>query len=280
MFFISRPTFFFNLKEMDFEEHPLHLHNYFEIIHLLQGEIIMQFASKHYDLHAGEFLFVPPHIPHAYRSASDKTNPHMRIISCSVDIFPLLKKNLLEKIPLSPVIHKEKIHPDLLYAEQRLTELDSSQDNIGLISALVSLALCRIFPVIELSTLKDVHEGDLTSRLISYIANHYQEDLSLDRLAREFGVSKYKLSRTFSSELGTNFSSCVNSLRISYAEYLLLSTNFSITQIAYDCGFNNQQTFNRVFREQDNCTPKEYRYQHANVEAHPAMSLSFPHSNI
>ena len=54
--------------------------------------------------------------------------------------------------------------------------------------------------------LRDRFESDnIINQIVSYIANNFKEDISLDIMAKEFGVSKYVLSRVFSSTLYTNF---------------------------------------------------------------------------
>ena len=277
MFYINRPTVFFNVKEMSLEAHPLHLHNYFEIIHLSEGEVIFHFGTARYKVKAGEYIYIPANLPHAY-SAEDPAEPvRMRILSCCTDILPMHRKNLLEYLPQAPVIPKELAHPDLLYAEQRLAEMEQGRDSdVVLFAAYISVMLCRMFPVMQLTKTKNAE--DLTSGVVTYLANHYLEPLTLDSLAKEFGVSKYKISRTFTNVLGTNLTSSINSLRISHAGYLLLSTEQSITAIALDCGFSNQQTFNRVFKEHNGCTPKEYRQEHSVIREYPELSLSFPNS--
>ena len=286
MFFINRPTMFFNMKELDLEEHPLHLHNYFEIIHLLEGTCLFQYGTRQVRVHSGDILFVPPHIPHAYQTINeDRTTdsscgpagkkPYMRITSSCVDILPMHKKNLLEKIPLSPVLSGDRIHPDILYAEKRLMEMDPHQDNTALISALISLSLCRIFPQVQLTRLEKVSEDNLTSSIIAYIASHCVEEMTLEVVGKEFGLSRYKVSRIFSNVLNTNFNGYVNSLRINHAQFLLMNTDQSVISIAMDCGFNNQQTFNRVFRDLNGCTPGEYRKKTMRHPTFPELEISF-----
>lgn len=307
MYYISRPSLYFNVKEIQLTKHPLHLHDYFEIIHLLQGKVTFQLGTNLYTLNTGEYFYIPPYVPHSYKQSDDSetdaamvsletadandahtlnetelspTAPLMRIISCCVDIFPLLQKNLLEKFPLDPVLPIEQIHPDIPYAEQRLTELTSGQNNPALISALISLILCRYLPLARLTSLNRVPMEDLTSGIIAYIATHYSDPLSLDSLAHEFGISRFKVSRIFSKVLGTNFNAYLNSLRINHASYLLTSSDLSITHIALECGFNNQQTFNRVFRKSNGCTPKEYRASYNTDDTYPELNISFPNSTL
>jgi AraC-like DNA-binding protein len=78
-------------------------------------------------------------------------------------------------------------------------------------------------------------------------------------MSRDLGVSRSHLSHTFSQRLGTNFRSYVNALRIDQACEMLKGTEDSVTHIAYECGFESQRTFNRVFMEQCGLSPSEYR---------------------
>lgn len=266
MYYINRASLYFNIRDMDLKEHSVHLHSYFEIIHLLKGRISMQLCSTRHTVNAGDLIYIPANFPHGYRTIDQNDEMIMRIISCCTDIFPLLQKALLKEYPLEPVVTKENIHPDVFYVEKRLSELDLHNNNIPLISSLISLDLCRIFPKLKMTPGKNVFSESLTSEIVAYISNNYSSDLSLDTLSREFGVSKYKISRIFSAELGMNFNEFINSLRINHACYLLLSSHHSVTHIGIDSGFNNQQTFNRVFKKQNNCTPKQYRKLYMNSQ--------------
>ena len=55
------------------------------------------------------------------------------------------------------------------------------------------------------------------------------------------------------------FRAYLNALRMEEAKRLLKTTDEPITQIAYSCGYNSQTTFNRVFRERFDKTPREMR---------------------
>lgn len=84
-------------------------------------------------------------------------------------------------------------------------------------------------------------------------------DLTLVRLAREFGTNRAELSRLINQNANDNFNNYINRYRISHAKRLLGDTNDSIINIAFDSGFSSKATFNRVFRAIENCTPTDYR---------------------
>ena len=83
--------------------------------------------------------------------------------------------------------------------------------------------------------------------------------MTLHTLSEALSVSPSHLSHTFSRRLHTNLRAYVNALRADQACTLLRSTGFSVTRIAYECGFETQRTFNRAFREQCGLSPSEYR---------------------
>ena len=90
-------------------------------------------------------------------------------------------------------------------------------------------------------------------------ANMGNENFSLDSLALEMGVSKMQLYRKLKdikNETPTDF---IRKLRLKQAEHLLKTTNETVLEIMYQCGFNNKAYFYRLFLKEYNMTPKEYR---------------------
>lgn len=89
--------------------------------------------------------------------------------------------------------------------------------------------------------------------------NHLSDDLSLDAVADALFLDKYYISKLFPAKLGVGYVEFIRSQRIIKACELLVSTDHPITDISYDCGFRNQSTFNRVFRQMTGMSPREYR---------------------
>lgn len=95
--------------------------------------------------------------------------------------------------------------------------------------------------------------------LLDYIDAHYMEDLNLNEIAASIGFSKYHFARLFKQYTGFTFCDYLNYRRLKMAEELLSKPDFSITEIALQSGFSSISTFNRLFKEQKKCTPREYR---------------------
>ena len=89
-------------------------------------------------------------------------------------------------------------------------------------------------------------------------AFYLEPKLNINYLAHKIGSNRTYLGQYFHYK-GTNFYSYINSLRINHACQLMEEGNLIISEIAYDCGFNNLRTFRRVFYEQKGCSPSEWR---------------------
>jgi AraC-like DNA-binding protein len=75
-------------------------------------------------------------------------------------------------------------------------------------------------------------------------------------------LSESAFSKKFKAETGTNFSEYLIMLRISKAEKLLVSSNFSVTKISGMCGFQSSSYFTLMFKKYKGITPKKYRMKY------------------
>ena len=99
----------------------------------------------------------------------------------------------------------------------------------------------------------------LFTRVITYMHNHFLEDLTINSLCKHCHCSESYLNHTLKKRLGLSFSVYINKLRIEYAKTLLLDTNNSMLSIALSSGFKDPNYFARVFRQLIDITPSEFR---------------------
>ena len=132
-------------------------------------------------------------------------------------------------------------------------KLDKKEQNPNLVveQAYVQILLARSIPAFNLQEKSSVESNDIIYQTVSYIAKHFKEEMSLEKMARDMGVSKFTLSRVFSGTFHRNFNQYLNEQRLNYVCVHLECTDKSITDISMDAGFESQRTFNRVFREQN-----------------------------
>ena len=97
------------------------------------------------------------------------------------------------------------------------------------------------------------------NEILSYINEHYTEDIYLEGLAGQFDISPSYLSKLIKEHCGMTFVSYLASLRVEQAKKLLLETKLSITDIYMQCGFNNRTTFIRTFKKATGLSPSDFR---------------------
>lgn len=114
-----------------------------------------------------------------------------------------------------------------------------------------------------------IHSDSRRVQLIqNYIGAHFQEEIRLEQLAKMVDMNITAFSRFFKQRTGKSLSDYIVSIRLGHVARLLIDTNQSISEISYSCGFNNLSNFNRLFKKNKNCTPKEFRAAYKNKNLH------------
>lgn len=117
--------------------------------------------------------------------------------------------------------------------------------------------------------------------LINHINSHYMDEITLEWAADYAGFSKYHFSRLFKDYTDVTFSDYLMHRRMQAARILLTDTSNTVTEIAFQTGFNNLTSFTRSFRNATGMTPSEFRQiqqankaLHAVAEAESSSSVS------
>lgn len=97
------------------------------------------------------------------------------------------------------------------------------------------------------------------SKAVSYLRQNYHEDISIQELARHAGLSPRQLERKFRSAFGVTPQQFLIKTRLLAACRTLRETNRSLTEIALDCGFNDQSALTHHFRKNIGMTPGQFR---------------------
>lgn len=104
--------------------------------------------------------------------------------------------------------------------------------------------------------------GDLISKVKLYISQQYNNDqLSLQDISRQIGVSPSHMSKVFSQESGQTMTEYLTETRIRKAMELLKTTRLKTFEIAFEVGYNDQHYFSNLFKKVTGMTPMEYRRQ-------------------
>ncbi|RTE10280.1 helix-turn-helix domain-containing protein [Paenibacillus whitsoniae] len=100
----------------------------------------------------------------------------------------------------------------------------------------------------------------LMKEIRSYVAENFTDpNLSLTLLSDRFQVNSKYLSQLFKEELGENFSDVLISLRMAYAQKLLVETMETVQDISVKVGYTNSISFSRIFKKCVGLSPGQYR---------------------
>ena len=108
----------------------------------------------------------------------------------------------------------------------------------------------------------DAKSGSLVSLIEKYIEDNYRQDLGLEQIAGEVGVSLKYVSRVFKEKTGVNLTDYINQVRMDKAKKLLTGTDMRVSDIAEEIGIPSRTTFLRVFKKTEGIAPNDYRSLH------------------
>lgn len=130
------------------------------------------------------------------------------------------------------------------------------------LTILYELSRCENARTLASSSYAKVTVEDDSRRILkvkNFISKNYMDELRLLELASLAGMSSSAFSRFFKLHTGRNISEYIIDLRLGYAARMLVDTAKSISEIGFDCGFNNLSNFNRIFKKKKGCSPSEFR---------------------
>lgn len=99
----------------------------------------------------------------------------------------------------------------------------------------------------------------IAEETISYISEHFQEDITVDHLAARAGLSQYHFIRTFKKETGFTPHEYLINTRIATARYLLKNSRLPVKEICFAAGFSSESVFCSAFKKHQGMTPVQYR---------------------
>ena len=240
------------LKQINRVKHSLpikidtHIHKYSELTYFISGSGTTKINNKIYHYKAGDFAF------YNMGTAHDEIDP----ISC--DIIWLHFDFNIENIDL-----KEGVFYDndglLLKTLQNLRNL--SLEKIEYKKHLIESVLAQ---AIVIAAQKQTNVENFCDKLnwkhvLDFIDSNINENIDFRKIALKYNYSYDRFRHLFSEHFGISPNGYLTKQRINHAKRLLKSSNNSITEIAFDCGFNSSSQFTNIFKKYTGHTPKKYR---------------------
>lgn len=122
------------------------------------------------------------------------------------------------------------------------------------------LSSATSYELLDNGSLIHNEDKEFFKAIIDFIEKNIEdEDLSAPKICDEMGISKMSFYRKTKKVLNLTPSDFIKNIKLNRAGSLLKTTNFTVQEIIYRCGFNNRSYFYREFLKSYNMTPKEYR---------------------
>lgn len=282
--------------EMEDSNSLTHLHNEIEILFVKQGNINVMIDAKEYALTEGALSIAMPNTIHSIKSVGPSK---VIFVIFRPDLIQEYK-SIFNKRCLCPVLTAQEVHADILFCLQGLIDRlpvanaaktanrnfpnvssevplmfkDFSGESVGedhpdiyngLLKGYLYLLFSRVMQKMQLVSLPDTTTAYVIQSALRYVCDHFKKSITLKELSEHLDVSHYYISRVFNRYVGCGFCEYLNRLRIEYSQCLLVESEMTIMEIAFDCGFDSQRNFNRVFKSLVGLSPSEYRTHHGEI---------------
>ncbi len=255
-----------NLKKID-----AHTHNYYEFYFFVEGDISMQVGKDIYPIQFGDTMLIPPNMAHRAIIHNSEV-PYRRFV------FWISKEYYEHLAQISPyytyvinyaqkskqyIWHLDQIALNSLQSKM-LRLLEEMQSNrfgkelqIELYVEDFMLSINRlVYDILEPKQLTS--DASLYSKLVEYIEEHLEEELSLEKLSEEFYVSKYHIAHIFKDNIGLSIHQYITKKRLALCQEAIRA-NMNITDVYHMYGFGDYSSFYRAFKKEYGISPKEYR---------------------
>ncbi|EUJ29718.1 amino-terminal domain-containing protein [Listeria floridensis FSL S10-1187] len=127
----------------------------------------------------------------------------------------------------------------------------------------IMLLLAKFFKKEQAQNQLDLPEDDRLSRIITFLENHYDENITLGKIAEREFLSPSYLSRYFKARTGLGFLQYLMQIRLKHSLSDLLLTDEAISSISFKNGFSSSKHFTDAFKAYYKETPSQYREKHS-----------------
>lgn len=252
---------------------PIHFHPEFEINYIANAAGAKRIVGDHIsEINSRELVIVGPNLYHGWENfKNSKTETlHEITIQFPIDLFSenYLNKNILRPVRelLSNAYRGVSFSEDTIkFVEKKLHSLNQKRGFDSFMefqSLLYDLAISRdqqILTNISFAQQDNFLNSEKIKKVYNYIQANYNKKIKVEEAADLVDLSVVSFSRLIKQRTGKTFVDFLNELRLGYATRLLIESNKTVTEICFECGFNNISNFNRIFKKSQGCTPSEFR---------------------
>lgn len=252
------------------------MHNFWEMVYVDKGELVITAGTDNYLLKAGELAFHCPNEFHNLRTGEQApANIIVIAFACPSSMMQAFEKKILslsaqEKQCLSSVVkeaestyvHFDNVAPCVDLVQRETSPFGSQQIIKNLLEYFLILIYrhddginfaARAVPINQLH-----HHVQLVIQVQEFLNEHYQEKITLESLAARQGISISQLKRIFKEQTGVSVITYLTNHRIGEAKRLIQESSLNFSQIAVAVGYDNIYYFSTLFKKHTGMTLTEY----------------------
>lgn len=262
-----------NVFNTDVQVFPPHWHERIEIVYVLGEELKIGVNNIVYTLHKRDILIVGMGEVHYFLMQPQKCD--RIIVHFELSLFGSLANSISGRRLLNPLIpfcpdnelSAFSIHAffeRIILAIQQETQLKEKGFEFILGARLYELAagIIRYIPNEKLCAAemnKQMKKLQLLEQVAQYVDRNLYREITLEEVSKHVNFSMYHFTRFFKDTTGMTFWQYLNNYKVSKAANYLINTTDTISEIAFNSGFNSIKTFNRVFKQIKGCSPSEFK---------------------
>jgi AraC-like DNA-binding protein len=245
----------------------VHYHDEMEFLIVYQGEFVAIIDNKEYVAKEGEVIFINSGVPHT--TSCDKENTYTGILQFRLKDFI---ESEIERIIRYSVKYRSYIgervrvisSPEFFHSVE--TVITESLEKKGAYEMYIRSGIFHTLGFLYrngyLADGLELYERKEVQKILpalTYINEHFAEDIDLDSVSTHLGFNPSYFCRIFKNATGATFTEYLNFVRVCKAERMLAQTQDSILEIAGSVGIFSVSYFNRIFKKYHNCSPSVYR---------------------
>jgi len=270
---IPEDSFIVEERVKDDFDFPIHFHPEYELNFIYRGKGVRRIIGDHTEIiDELELVLVGPNVVHGWELHKCSCK---EIYEITVHIHDdlLNEKTLSRRIfkPIKDLFNRAK-HGVLFSKEttvqmmprlMALPKIHGIKYYLEFIAILDDLSKSENQKMLSNSCVEkiDFQNSDQIKKVYDYIQANFKRTITLNEISELVNMSPVSFNRFIKKRTGKTFVTYINHTRISFASRWLLDSDLSIGEISFMCGFNNIANFNRLFKKEKNCTPKEFRHE-------------------
>jgi AraC-like DNA-binding protein/mannose-6-phosphate isomerase-like protein (cupin superfamily) len=258
--------------------YPWHFHPEFEMLYVIEGSGTRFVADSIEEFQAGDFTLLGSTLPHFWRSDEKYLNSNGKlkvkyiVIQFSNDFLKDEIANYPEYNLIGDLLKRASrgVHFPTDFIRKitnkiiKVSKSNGFERIIFLQELLQSLAKTNEYKLLAGELYQTENQNFTNYRLTKvmlYLNTNYQRKIELETVAEIANLHPAAFCRFFKEKSGKSLSEFVNDLRIGYACRLIIEGKMTVSQIAYESGFNNLSNFNRTFKKHTSFTPTDYFHE-------------------